>query len=116
MYNHSKGEWKPKKIYLNDSCHIYTIWIQDNLTLNLKTNKPPTQLIPPIFFPDINKEDFVTAENELEANIVLMANAKVLLDACKYAFALLHQDQNNQQFIIENLRKAIKQATTIKFK
>jgi len=111
MYNHSKGEWKPKKIYLNDSCHIYTIWIQDNLTLNLKTNKPPTQLIPPIFFPDINKEDFVTAENELEANIVLMANAKVLLEALK-----LIQQETEQLSIHVIAEDAIKKATTIKFK
>jgi len=111
MYNHSKGEWKPKKIYLNDSCHIYTIWIQDNLTLNLKTNKPPTQLIPPIFFPDINKEDFVTAENELEANIVLMANAKVLLEALK-----LIQQETEELSIHVIAEDAIKQATTIKFK
>ena len=84
MYNHSKGEWKPKKIVLNDNYIVYTIWVHDNLTLNLKSNKPPLQLIKPIILPD-NKvdSDFVTDADEVEANIVLMANAKVLLEALK---------------------------------
>jgi hypothetical protein len=78
--NHSKGEWKPKKIEFVDSC-IYTIWIQDGLSLNFSNNKSPLYIIPEITFPNKNVIEIVQDEKEMEANIKLMASAPKLLEA-----------------------------------
>lgn len=79
--NHSKGEWKPKKISFIDGC-IYTIWINDNLNLKEYENNPPLHIIPEITFPNKRSEiDMVQDEKEMEANIKLMASAPKLLEA-----------------------------------
>jgi hypothetical protein len=140
MSDFTKGEWKPKKIALDEHT-LYFVWAQEGeLSLDSTKNKDPKVLVSCMHLPntDLNTE-LVTDEKEMEANIILMASSKKLLesllsliesinpkDVCRGKFSHLNTKYANDIYVgaktmpsdeaIFKAIEAIREATTIKFK